>query len=34
MAVAVERRENALSIGRPEVVIRKAYVNPRFSGRG
>ena len=27
-AVAVERREDALSIGRPEVVIRKAYFNP------
>jgi serine/threonine-protein kinase len=26
-AVAVEPREEALSIGRPEVVIRKAYVN-------
>ena len=26
-AVAVERREDALSIGRPEVVIRKAYVD-------
>ena len=26
-AVAVERREDALSIGRPEVVIGKAYVN-------
>jgi serine/threonine-protein kinase len=30
-AVAVERVENGLNIGRPEVVIRKAYVNARPS---